>query len=112
MKKEGLYRLAFLLALAGLTLMYGATFLEPQKVHVSELKPAMVGEKVKISGTVQEPSGSKHFFFTLKEGNSTVRAVKFDTSPGYTSGAEVTVTGEITMYKGELEIIVQKIRPR
>ena len=109
MNDEELYRISFFLALAGLTLMYSSTFLSPEKVAVSEIGPEMTGEKVRVSGTVTEASGDQHFFFTLSDDSSQIKAVQFDTSPGYTDGENVTVTGEVTMYRGSEEIIVESI---
>lgn len=109
MESEELYRLSFFLALTGLTLMYSSTFLSPEKVAVSEIGPAMTGEKVTVSGTVTEASGDQHFFFQLSDGNSQIKAVQFDVAPEYTDGENVTVTGEVTMYRGSEEIIVGSI---
>lgn len=112
MNDEELYRISFFLALAGLTLMYSSTFLSPEKVAVSEIGPEMTGEKVTVSGTVIEASGDQHFFFNLSSEGYEIRAVQFDTSPGYTDGENVTVTGEVTMYRGSEEIIIEDIEPR
>lgn len=105
-------RLSFFLAFTGLIAMYGSTFLAPQKAQLSSIGPEDVGEKVKVSGTVKNPSGSQHFFFKLSNNKSSIQAVKFDSTPGFKEGEKVTVTGEVTMYKGSKEIIVSKIRPQ
>ena len=110
MENEDLYRLSFFLALTGLVMMYSSTFISPEKVSVSDIGPGMTGEKVQVSGTVTEASGDQHFFFNLSSGDSEIRAVQFDTSPGYTDGENVTLTGEVTMYKGSEEIIVESIK--
>ena len=112
MESEGLYRLSFFLALTGLVMMYSSTFISPEKASVSEIGPGMTGEKVKVSGTVTEASGDQHFFFQLSSGDSKIQAVQFDTSPSYTDGENVTVTGEVTMYRGSEEIIVESIEPK
>lgn len=112
MENKELYRVSFFLALAGLTLMYSSTFLSPEEVAVSDIGPGMAGEKVKVSGTVTAASGDQHFFFNLSDGSSEIQAVQFDTSPDYTDGENVTVTGEVTMYRGSEEIIVESIESK
>ena len=112
MENEELYRISFFLALVGLVMMYSSTFLSPEEVAVSDIGPGMTGEKVKVSGTVTAASGDQHFFFNLSSDSAQIRAVQFDTSPSYTSGEKVTVTGEVTMYRGSEEIIVESIEAR
>lgn len=112
MTEEQFYRISFLLATLGLTILFAATQISPETVEISEIKPAMAGEKVTVKGEITDPAGKQNFFFNLTKDNRSIEAVEFDSRPSYTAGEKVTVEGEIAMHQGELELIIDDIRPR
>ncbi|WEL22882.1 exodeoxyribonuclease VII large subunit [Candidatus Nanohalovita haloferacivicina] len=106
------YQKYFLTACIGLLTLYLATSIPPEKVEISEVRPSMAGEKVRVTGEVANPAGRNHFFFTLKNREKSIEAVKFDKRPSHAQGEKVTLEGEVSMYRGELQIIVDRIKNR
>lgn len=106
------YQKSFLVACTGLLALFLATSIPPEKVEISRIEPSMAGEKVRVQGHVANPAGREHFFFTLKNQDSSIEAVKFDSRPSHAQGEKVTLEGEVSMYEGELQIIVDRIKNR
>ncbi|MFB6208851.1 MAG: exodeoxyribonuclease VII large subunit [Candidatus Nanohaloarchaea archaeon] len=87
--------------------------MEPEKVRVDEIKTSMVGDVVGVSGEVANYSYyGGNSFFQLKDGNSSIKAVQFDSEKRLEEGKEVRVKGELAIYKGKMEIIVDSVEKK
>ncbi|MFB6115291.1 MAG: exodeoxyribonuclease VII large subunit [Candidatus Nanohalobium sp.] len=101
--------LALIFSLIGLVLMYQAAGLEPRTVEINQVDRSMIGEKVTIHGTVENLStNSNTLFFKLTANNTSITAISFRETLFIREGSKIKASGKITLYQGELEIVVNK----
>jgi exonuclease VII large subunit len=86
---------------------------KPTHLKISELREEM--DFVKIVGTIERKYVSKTgtVFLTVRDQSGKIKAVIFKgvaNHYGIKRGDEVEITGDVQTYRGELEIIVKKIR--
>ena len=92
---------------------------EAEKVSVVSITEDYIGKLVSVDGEVKNKFVSKngHVFFDLEDGSSEIQVVIFDRNlrkmrldvEKLKNGDKITVEGIIEFYKGELEIIPEKI---
>ncbi len=90
---------------------------QPERMlSVSEIKESMIGEKVSVHGIAERPLVRDSLTMRLVDENNTnikINVVMFNPTPkvlnSFRAGDAVIVSGEISIYKGELEIIANKI---
>lgn len=111
MKDSSLLKLSLVCSLIGLMLLLVLSeFIEPGAVSISEAKSA-IGAHVYIEGSVVEATYKDEVtFFTVSDGLDEIDIVIFEKMDEVLSeGDLIGVTGEISLYKGEEEVIVDEI---
>jgi exonuclease VII large subunit len=106
------FRICVILAIVGLGAVYGSSiYLELDQTNVSKIDKSWTGRNVKVSGEVTEYSRSSgNIFFDLQDGNDTIKVVMFDTSRSLKDGDRVNVTGHVSIYQQEVEVIAREIQ--
>ena len=96
-------------------LLYANTALAPPKTGIAEIGRSRVGDRVSVSGRIDWVLKQEGFsLFTLDDGKK-IKVVRFSPSPEENGllekGAMTTVFGKVQLYKNELEIVAEEIRP-
>lgn len=109
---KNLFRICILLGALGVVLIYvSSTYIETEKVNVSEIKPQWNGKKVEVRGTAKQPYKTKgNLFFSLEDSTGSIKVADFDSKSSVNESQNVNVTGRVTLYRGSLEIIAEEIR--
>lgn len=104
---------ALLVSLLGLfSLVVSAEFFEPELVNVAELEDK-VEQIVLVQGEVAKATQKPDVnFFDLKDQTGTITIVAFGSMDRLARGAEIEVQGKVAIYKGELEVIADRIEVR
>ncbi|RLJ06373.1 MAG: hypothetical protein DRP14_00110 [Candidatus Aenigmatarchaeota archaeon] len=87
-------------------------FVAPPFVKLSEIDNRYIGKTIKTRGTVSKSflSESKTLFLELKE-NKNISVVMFNVNKNlFKKGDQISVKGEIQVYKGMVEIIARDIK--
>ena len=108
---KNVFRICIILGIVGLTLIYASSvYIEPENVEVSEVKPQWNGKQVTVNGTVKQPFKTKgNLFFTLEDSTGTVKVAEFGSNRTLMPETAINVTGRVTLYRGNLEIIASSI---
>ncbi len=120
MKDEKLYRISLLTSVIGvLVLLIFSYTTNPEVKEISEIGPGDIGSKVEVTGTVEDKYVAQdgHMFFHVKKNGDKIDVALFaDNLEGMGLDPEVieendriTVSGDIDMYEGELQIIPTKL---
>ena len=106
-----IYRICILIGALGIALIYGSSiYIEPEKVNISEIEPSWSGKRVVISGEATGVSKvNESLFFDLNDSTGEVMVADFDSESKIEDGKEVRVQGRVTMYRGKLEIVAERI---
>lgn len=102
---------AIIIGLLGLYL--ASIYIEPEKVSLSEIDEKLGGKFIATQGIATEVkiSNSSTLFMTLESNNSRIKLIQFGVSnTDISEGDSVLVRGEVTRYKGEIEIIAKDTR--
>ncbi|MEM5794545.1 MAG: OB-fold nucleic acid binding domain-containing protein [Candidatus Aenigmatarchaeota archaeon] len=112
----------FFCSILGLILIYfSALSIQPQEVKISEITFEFVGKSVRTSGKIiyanSHPSG--HLFLTITDGKKKLQVPLFSSfmeklkerigEEELKEGKIISVTGIVSEYKGELQIIPRKV---
>lgn len=110
--KKKVYKISVFLAVAGLTLMYfSSLYLGLEHVAIGEIERSWSGKNVKISGNVSEFSRSDSTaFITLNDTTGEILVVDFDSRLQLEQGEKVNVTGRVSIYQGQLEVIAKEVQ--
>ncbi len=114
LNRELAARTALAISIAGIALLFIATALDsPKEIILGEISQELVGKQVRTKALVQWTSlSSGILLFGLYDGN-TVKVVKFNPSPEekaiVSKGLFVSVSGVVQDYKGEIEIVAERI---
>lgn len=105
---DGLLRTAFVLVLCGLTAIYASSSVfTPPLVSPAEIDESRVGDTVRLNVTVEDVrSGDEAQFMQLAGREGNIRAVAFE-PVDVEGGGRYLVRGEVSIYHGDLEIIVE-----
>ncbi|MFB6189981.1 MAG: exodeoxyribonuclease VII large subunit [Candidatus Nanohaloarchaea archaeon] len=108
---KNVYRASIFFAVIGLTLMYfSSLYMSLDHVEVGEIEKSWSGKNVKIGGEVTSFSTSSgHSFFQVNDSTGEIQVVKFDSKLALERGDEVNVTGQVSLYRGQLEIIAKEV---
>lgn len=118
MSDRELLILSLLCSVLGLSLMLLATNLrEAERVTIEEIEPKDVGRFVAVEGNVCSSYYNKHLFFEIKDETGKIKVVVFENSindlgiepKSLEKGREVRVEGFVKRYRGEMEIIPERI---
>ena len=114
--------ICFLCSSLGLVLIYFSSLnIQPQELKLSEINFEFVGRTVKTSGKIvyanSHPSG--HLFLTISDGKKKLQVPLFSgfmeklseriNKSELKEGRVITVTGIVSEYKGELQVIPRKV---
>lgn len=110
--KKKVYKASIFFAVIGLTLMYfSSLYLDLEHVGIGEIERSWSGKNVKISGEVTSFSKSSgHAFFDVNDSTGEVMVVDFDSDLELEEGEEVNVTGQVSIYRGQLEVIAKEVQ--
>lgn len=111
MRKQ-IFKISVFLAVIGLVLMYfSSLYLELDEVDAGEIETSWTGKNVKVTGNVTDFSRSDSTaFFDLNDGTGGIKVVDFDSDLELEEGSTVTVTGHVSVYRGQLEVIAKKVQ--
>lgn len=117
MQETTMIRVCAVLVLAGLVGLGAVVVnLQPIEVSIDRINDSMIGAIVRMNATVTSLSESSagHLFMRLADGNASIAAVMFaseaERAPALRKGDRVVVTGQIVMYRGQLEIILRSVK--
>ena len=117
---EKLLRIALVTSLIGIIgLIIFTPSIEVKKVDIKDITRAMIDEKVCIDGVITdiaESSSRTNYFLTINDGESQLQLIIFEKQAAEIQsrnldiedfkGRKVEVTGTITEYKSDLELIL------
>lgn len=86
--------------------------MEPITIPMTGINDATVGNVIKTQGHVKSSyvSNSSTLFVTMEENGSSIQAIKFNTKNSTLEpGDLIVVTGEVSKYKGVLEITARTL---
>ncbi len=115
MKDEKLYKISLAVSVVGLVALFVATHVSnPEEISIGDIDHGEAGNRVEIHGEVYRKHVSQdgHLFFHVKENGEEISAVIFkdsldtmDLNPDLLrDGEEVTIQGDIDIYRGDLQI--------
>ncbi len=112
MNRKTLYKASVFMAVTGLTLMYASSlYLDIERVDIGEIEKSWSGKNVRVSGSVVDFSRSGDTaFIELEDDTGQILVVDFDSSIELEEEERVNVTGHVSIYEGELEVIAREIR--
>ena len=117
MDDRSITKLAFVVAIIGIAGIFAVVnLLEPSEMSIAEIDSSNAGDIVTITGDVSRTGESAGtYFFTITNGGSIKTVVFASTAPKIPEIDEISkndrveVTGQVALYKGELEIIVHAL---
>ncbi len=111
MKRQNLYRASVFLAVIGLTLMYGASlYLNLEQVDIGSIEKSWSGRNVRVNGEVTRFHSSEDTaFIDLEDSTGSILVVNFDNRLELEKGDSINVTGYVSIYEGEKEVIAREI---
>ncbi len=111
MKEKTVYKISVFLALIGLTLMYASSlYIEVEETEIGKIEKSWTGRNVKINGNVTSFTKSGgHAFMDVEDVTGKIKVADFDSEISLSEGENIEVTGNVELYKGELEVIAQEI---
>jgi len=123
LNKNFLRLVCFLTSILGLFLIYlAAKNIQPQKVKLGEITSELIGKTVTINGKIvykkYHPAG--HLFLSLSDDKQTIQVPLFSSLmeelarkgfsvKNFTKGKSITITGLVSEYKGQLQVIPRKV---
>ena len=119
MNEQQLMRVSFLGSVAGIVAIYIVVLnISIPMTSIGEITGASVGSDVNVTGEVSDVyrHAGGHIFFTLEDGSGSIKVVLWDDVVSemerrgrdaslIKDGTFLNVVGEVTMYRGELEVI-------
>ncbi|MFH1445039.1 MAG: exodeoxyribonuclease VII large subunit [Nanoarchaeota archaeon] len=119
MNEQQLIRMSLIGAVVGIIALYFvSTFTVSAAINIGEVTGNMIGGAVTVSGEIKDlyEHEDGHVFFTLKDNTGEIKTILWDETvkqlelngvivSKLENGDNIQITGEITTYKGELEII-------
>ncbi len=111
MQDSTLLKVALLCSIIGLVVLYAWQ----SKVEIPEAKAGIladyVGKSVKLKGTIEDVSDYEKTAYLKVSQPSLVSVVVFkDSNFSLENGSSVEITGEVTEYKGKLELVASQIK--
>jgi DNA/RNA endonuclease YhcR with UshA esterase domain len=122
-KIEPIIILSLVCSIAGLVLIYiSSLYIEPTKLKVSDITPELVGRFVVTNGKIssKKTTDAGHVFLTVSDNKSSIQVPLFANfmnslkDNGLSEnkikvGYEVSISGLLEEYNGQLQIIPRKI---
>lgn len=110
MKESRIKRITLVLSLLGLvSLCFISDYSEPEEIYIINAEKN-IDRKVILSGEIENfVSRNTVTFFDLKDNTGKIKVVSFEDIYRVKKCSYAKVTGDISLYKGDLEIIAEKI---
>lgn len=111
MKDSNLVKISLLWSILGIVfLLIISRYSTPNQVDIGSLENKL-GKTVVVQGKVSEFTSTPEVtFMTLQDETGKVKVVSFKRVPDIENKARAEITGKVELYKGELEIIAEKIK--
>lgn len=112
MDKDKVFKIALIVALTGiLALLVISEKVKPEAKKVCGVDEEMEGKLVSVSGIIDEVYGLSNGGSSLKlhEGGCSLKVVFFDEGLFVKKGDEIRVTGIVQSYRGEIELVADRI---
>ena len=123
MSKNILVLICLLTSVIGLVLIYIAAInLEPKQIELKDINPELVGRSVLTTGEIvyRKTHEAGHLFLTISDGDTEVAVPLFAgylntlkevgiTEDDFYEGAEISVSGLVDEYQGQLQIIPRRV---
>lgn len=120
MEDQKIFRIALITSVIGLVgMLYFADAIEPREIKIKEINRGMIDQDVSLEGVVQnvkKSSTSNTYFLELMDGTGKITVILFENaaldlqqqnlSISNLYGRRIRVTGKISEYKGQMEIIL------
>jgi len=111
MKESTLLKIALIISLAGLALLYLVSDkLEPSESSVEKITQGNIGEVVKVSGRINSVRTTDVVTFLTIEKTGEIKVIVFEQLDYLEEGMYIEVVGEIEEYEGEREVIGNAVR--
>ena len=118
MKDVNLAKICLLLAIVGIGVLFFITeMIKPVSVKISEIDSSLVGSSVLVNANIKSVSTKDgNVFMDLHDG-ATIKAVMFSRDAQKNADVynlqkndNITAVGEISIYQGGLEIVLQTVK--
>lgn len=119
MDDKALLKLCLFCSVLGLVILFvGVQYVEARVVPIGEIGEGNEGTLVSVEGRVYSRYyNGEHLFFTLKDGKDKIKIVVFENTikrlnlepEEIRNNRKVSVEGKVEKYKGELEILPERI---
>ena len=119
MNEKNLLKLCLTCSILGLVILFiGVQYVEARVMYVGEIGEKEIGNLVSVKGRVYSRYYTgEHMFFTLKDKTGEIKVVVFENTikrlgiePGeIKNGLEISIEGVVERYKGELEILPERV---
>ena len=119
MNEKNLLKLCLFCSIIGLVILFvGVQQMEAKTIHIGEIGEKDIGTLVSVEGIVYSRYyNGEHLFFTLKDDKSRIKMVVFENTLNrlkidpneIKNGIKIGVDGEVKKYKGEMEILPERI---
>lgn len=105
-------RLIILLYVTGLALMIASeVYFTPPMKEVSELNEDLVGELVKTEITVEQADVSQDITRITPRERDDITFISFSPLETVHENKTLTVTGEVDLYHGNLQVVIDSVDP-
>lgn len=113
MEQEKIALIALLASIAGILFLFTmAQAIEPKEMKIEEISIKEEGMQVKVNARVEEFSQRQGIaFIQLYDGTGKIKAIAFKAEkfPEIKKGILAGFEGKIQIYKGELELVIEKV---
>ena len=112
MKESDLVKLSFAVSIIGMVLLVGIDYfyqIEPSKIKDITLNE--VGKEIIIQAKITKAVvKNENLFLEVKDDSGSIEAVVFKVKEKVRKGDVVEIEGKVTKYKGNLEVVVAKLK--
>lgn len=95
-----------------ITITFVETQISSEKIEIKKLDAFDLNKPYSIEATISKQSllPQGHLILTLQEKDSKLQAIMFSVNTTFKENSEILATGRIKTYKGELQMIIEKIK--
>lgn len=117
MKDETLLKLSLIVSVTGIILLFVfAQTIEAEKIEIADIDKSFIGNNIEVfADIITFYSSDGNYFLKIRDKTGNISAIifkqvvnSFDTSK-LKKGQQIKLSGEVSDYKGSLEIITNKI---
>ncbi len=103
--------IAVSLLVFGLILLGAAeVFYAPVEISPSEIDKSLLGDRVITEGTITDITDLEDITFLKIKQNPDLKVVKFTPDLDASKGDKVLIEGEVDLYQGDVELMVDEIK--